>query len=159
MKKRLLLLLIITIGVLLVGCKKEDYSNVVITKIEYSYGGGFGTQADTADKIFTFTEGKLVVTNSYDDSTLEMELSKEKYEELVEFIKDRMSVFDEKTKKNTEVMDGGSSYLKVTLDDNTTKEMGGYMVSNKKYVEIKEKIYDITDLDAVKYYIKNIGEK
>lgn len=159
MKKRILLLLIITLGLVLVGCKKEDYSNVVITKIEYSYGGGFGTESTTAEKTFTFAEGKLVVTNSYDDSTLEMELSKEKYEELVEFIKERMSVFDEITKKDTDVMDGGSSHLKVTLDDNTTKEMGGYMVSNEKYVEIKEKIKEITDLDAVKYYIKNIGKR
>ena len=69
MKNKKILIIISCLIILLIGVviafvltnKKEEKITHNINEVKFSYGGGFGTEIDTASKIFTFTkDGKLV---------------------------------------------------------------------------------------------------
>lgn len=160
MKKLVLIIPIIMLSIFIVGCKdKHKYNNVTITKIEYSHSGGFGTVKDTAARTVTFTsDGKVVLSNKFDSSTATFEISKEDFETLSKYIKERMYIFDEKPAEQKDVMDGSSSSIKVELDDGTIKEYGGYMIDKKEYKEMKNKIFEYVDDDLYDEYEKNIGK-
>ena len=44
----------------------------------------------------------------------------------------------------------------IKLKDGQTKKIGGYMVKDKKYNDIKDKIYEIIDSKKLEQYEKNI---
>ena len=160
MKKNLFILLILLVGLLTIGCAKKDkYKDVEIVKIEYSYSGGYGTLIDTAKKMFTFyDDGKVVLSNSYDESTYSFEIGVDKYNDLCAFIKERMYIMDRNAREDNNVLDGNSSYLNVELDGGIKKSFGGYMVKDKEYIEIREKIYEYIDTEDLNNYIDNIGK-
>lgn len=152
-----LILTIIIIGGFFLFFNKDDYKDAEIIKIEYSYGGGFGTIVDVSNKNITFTnDGKVLLSNSYNSYTETLDIGEEKYNELSSYVKERLSLFDEKSREEHNVMDGGSSYMEVELKDGTIKKIGGYMVSNKKFKEIKDKITEILGNDRIHQYTRNI---
>ena len=166
MKNKKILIIISCIVLLLIGVvialiltNKEEKTTHNIIEVRFSYGGGFGTEIDTASKIFTFTkDGKLILTNSYDSHKEEIEFGKDKYEDLCEVINDNYSIFEKKVKEDNDVMDGGSSYIYIKLEDGKEYEVGGYMVRNEEFNNIKTKIFELVDKDVINEYKKNIGK-
>ena len=160
MKKNIIVIsiFIVIIALLVIFFPKgNDYSNNKIIEINYSYGGGFGTMVDTAEKTITITnDGTVVLSNDYNSYTESFNLSKSKYMELSNYIHDRISLFNEKAQEDVNVLDGGFSSIKIKLDNGETKKIGGYMIKNKKFNEIEVKISKIIDSDKLHQYHKNI---
>ena len=158
MKKVLFILPIALLCIFIMGCQNK-YENVNIIKIEYSYGGGFGTLIDTATKTITLNhDGSVILSNEYNDYTETHRIDESKYNDLVNFIKKRMAVMDKKADEDKNIADGSSSHLKIELDDGSSKKFGGYMVKDKKYIEIKEKIYETIGYDLIDNYSKKMKE-
>lgn len=135
---------------------KEEYD---IVKIEYSYGGGYGTRIDTASKYITFTsDGNVTFTNGYDDSTKSYNNGVEKYNELCNYINDRSRLFTKGVSEDKDVLDGGSSHIEIVLKDGTSHKIGGYMVSDTKYKEIVHKINELINKEELLNYVENIGK-
>ena len=162
MKKKIIIIIAI-LAIALIAIKfftRKNYSDVEITEIQFSHGGGYGTFISTATKTITFTpDGQVTLSNSYNSYTESFHISKSKYNELSNYILERMSLFDEKAKEEEGVMDGGSSYLTVKLNTGETKNIGGYMIKNTKFNEIKEKIYKLVDSDKRSQYADNIEKE
>ncbi len=150
-------IIIIIAAVTIISLMKNN--NIIdskITEISYSYGDGYGTIIDTAYKTITITqEGKVVLSNSYNSYTETFDIDQSKYKELSDFIVNRLSVFS-KVKEDNDVLDGNSSSIMIKLKDGQTKKIGGYMVKDKKYNDIKDKIYEIIDSKKLEQYEKNI---
>lgn len=135
----------------------EIKNNSDITVVKYSVGGGFGTIASTATKTMTFTkDGKLVFSNTYNSDTKDINLGVEKYNELCNYINDRMSLFTEDANENNEILDGLDFSLEITLKDGNTYKVGGYMISNPKFNEIVDKIYELIDMTEWNEYRDNL---
>lgn len=164
MKKKILPIIFVFLTIIIVATiliissmKNEKYKNYEIIEISYSYGGGFGTIIDTSNKTITFTpDGVIKLSNSYNSYTETFNINQSKYNELNDFIKENMSLFDEKPKENDDVLDGSHSSIQIKLKDGQTKKIGGYMITNKKFKKIKNKIYEIVDYKMLKQYEKNI---
>ncbi len=174
MKKKLLLIVIIVLVAIIVATTlivlsiknknnkdnkiiDDDNKNYEIVEIIYSYGGGFGTMADTADRTITFTpNGKVKLSNSFNSYTETLNIDKSKYAELKDFITKYISLFDEEPEENTGVLDGGHSSIKLKLENGQSKEIGGYMITNKNYDKIKDKIYEIVGTEKIRQYDSNI---
>lgn len=164
MKKKILPIIFVFLTIIIVATiliissmKNEKYKNYEIIEISYSYGGGFGTIIDTSNKTITFTpDGVIKLSNSYNSYTETFNIDQSKYNELNDFIKENMSLFDEKPKENDDVLDGSHSSIQIKLKDGQTKKIGGYMITNKKFKKIKNKIYEIVDYKMLKQYEKNI---
>ena len=126
---------VIVIAILLIISLNNDdkYKDYEIIEISYSYGGGFGTIIDASKKTITFTpNGKVKLSNSYNSYTEIFSIDQDKYKELNDFIIENISLFDEKPKEDENVLDGGSSRIQIRLKDGQIKEIGGYMIKNKK---------------------------
>ena len=163
MKKKMIpiiiaFIIIISATILIVSLiKKNNYKHYEIIEISYSYGDGFGTIIDTSDKTITFTpNGKVKLSNSYNSYTETFNISQSKYNELNDFITDNLSLFDEKPKEDNSVLDGSNSSIQIKLKNGQTKKIGGYMIKNKKFNKIENKIYEIIDLKRIKQYEDNI---
>lgn len=164
MKTKILPIIFVFLTVIIVATiliissmKNEKYKNYEIIEISYSYGGGFGTIIDTSNKTITFTpDGVIKLSNSYNSYTETFNIDQSKYNELNDFIKENMSLFDEKPKENDDVLDGSHSSIQIKLKDGQIKKIGGYMITNKKFKKIKNKIYEIVDYKMLKQYEKNI---
>ena len=164
MKKKILPIIFVFLTIIIVATiliissmKNEKYKNYEIIEISYSYGGGFGTIIDTSNKTITFTpDGVIKLSNSYNSYTETFNIDQSKYNELNDFIKENMSLFDEKPKENDDVLDGSHSSIQIKLKDGQIKKIGGYMITNKKFKKIKNKIYEIVDYKMLKQYEKNI---
>jgi hypothetical protein len=132
--------------------------NYEIIEISYSYGGGFGTIVDTSDKTITFTpDGIVKLSNSYNSYIETFNIDQSKYNELNDFVKENLSLFDEKPKEDKNVLDGGNSSIQIKLKNGQIKEIGGYMIVNKKFHKIKNKIYEIIDYKRLNQYEDNIA--
>ena len=164
MKTKILPIIFVFLTVIIVATiliissmKNEKYKNYEIIEISYSYGGGFGTIIDTSNKTITFTpDGVIKLSNSYNSYTETFNIDQSKYNELNDFIKENMSLFDEKPKENDDVLDDSHSSIQIKLKDGQIKKIGGYMITNKKFKKIKNKIYEIVDYKMLKQYEKNI---
>ena len=160
MKKRLLIIITIMVAILCVGCgKKNEKLDSDIIGIEYSFSNSYGNVVDTAKRIFKFqSDGNVLLSNDYDSSTVSFKITQKEYNELVEYISDRISVFDEKVNEETSVSDGIYSSITITLKNNSVKTMGGYMVTNKEYEEIRNKINELINNPTCESYVSNIGK-
>ena len=164
MKKKLLpiifvALVIIIVAIILIisSTKNKEFQNYEIIEISYSYGGGFGSIIDTSTKTFTFSpDGIVTLSNSYNSYIETLNISQIKYNELCNLIKDNFSLLDEKPKENDDILDGSSSGIQIKLKDGQIKDISGYMLENKKFKIIKNKIYEIIDSKSLKQYIDNI---
>ena len=149
MKKKILPIIFVFLTIIIVATiliissmKNEKYKNYEIIEISYSYGGGFGTIIDTSNKTITFTpDGVIKLSNSYNSYTETFNIDQSKYNELNDFIKENMSLFDEKPKENDDVLDGSHSSIQIKL---------------KEFKKIKNKIYEIVYYKMLKQYEKNI---
>lgn len=160
MKKSIFIFLFVLVGLVVVGCANNDkYKDVDIIKVEYSYSGGYGTNISVAERKFTFNnDGVVNLSNGFDNSTASFNIEKSDYDELANYIKEHIRLFDKKVREDSNVMDGTSSKVTLKLSDGTTKTFGGYMVRNKEYKEIVNKIYEYIDKDAFDEYDNNIGK-
>ncbi len=164
MKKNLLpiifvILVIIIVATILIilSMKNKNYKNYEIIEISYSYGGGFGTVIDTSEKTINFTpDGSVKLSNGYNSYTETFNISQSKYSKLNDLLKDNLSLFDEEPKEDDGVLDGYSSHIQVKLKNGQIKEIGGYMIQNKNYNKIKNKIYEIIDYERLNQYENNI---
>ena len=164
MKKKILPIIFVLLAVIIVAAiffissmKKEKYKDFEIIEISYSYGGGFGTIVDTSNKTITFTpDGIVKLSNSYNSYTETFNINQAKYKELNDFIKENLSLFNEKPREDKDVLDGGNSSIKIKLKDGQIKEIGGYMIKNKKFHKIKDKIFEIIDYKKIEKYENNI---
>ncbi len=137
--------------------KNNNKAKEEITEISYTYGGGFGTIVDTSAKTITFkSNGKVELSNSYNSYKETLNIEQSKYNNLCDYISDRISLFDENANENSSVLDGSSSKITIKLKNGKTKEIGGYMIQNKKYIEIEKKMFETIDKKALDQYEKNI---
>ena len=165
MKKRILPIIFVAFAVIIIATiliissmKSENYKTYEIIEISYSYGGGFGTIVDTSNKTITFTpDGIVKLSNSYNSYTETFNIDQSKYNELNDFVKENLSLFDEKPKEDKNVLDGGNSSIQIKLKNGQIKEIGGYMIENKKFHKIKNKIYEIIDYKRLNQYEDNIA--
>ena len=164
MKKKILLSIFVALAVIIIAAiliisstKNKDYKNYEIIEISYSYGGGLGTIVDTSNKTITFTpDGIVKLSNSYNSYTETFSINQSKYNELSDFIKENLSLFDEKPKEAKDVLDGSNSSIQIKLKNGQIKEIGGYMIKNKKFHKIEKKIHEIIDYKKIKQYEDNI---
>ena len=160
MKKRTLQIIFVAFAVIIIATiliissmKNKNYKNYEIIEISYSYGGGFGTIVDTSNKTITFTpDGIVKLSNSYNSYTETFNIDRSKYNELNDFVKVNLSLFAEKPKEDKNVLDGGNSSIQIKLKNGQIKEIGGYMIENKKFHKIKNKIYEIIDYKRLNQY-------
>ena len=165
MKKRILPIIFVAFAVIIIATiliissmKSKNYKNYEIIEISYSYGGGFGTIVDTSNKTITFTpDGIVKLSNSYNSYTETFNIDQSKYNELNDFVKEYLSLFDEKPKEDKNVLDGGNSSIQIKLKNGQIKEIGGYMIENKKFRKIKNKIYEIIGYKRLNQYEDNIA--
>ena len=151
-----IIVIIAGISLILINNNKEKPKEE-ITEISYTYGGGFGTVVDTANKTITISQnGEVVLSNSYNSYKETLNIEQSKYNNLRDYISDRISLFDEKANENSSVLDGSSSKITIKLKNGKTKEIGGYMIQNKKYIEIEKKMFETIDKTALDQYKKNI---
>lgn len=164
MNKKVLPIIFVSVAVIIVASilitssrKNKKYDDYEIIEISYIYGGGFGTIADTSDKTITFTsEGKVKLSNNFNSYTETFNINQGKYNELYDFIIDNLSLFDEEPREDKEILDGSTSSIQIKLKDGQIKEIGGYMIENKKFQKIKNKILDTIGHKKLKQYEDNI---
>lgn len=101
MKNKKMLIIFIIIFIVLISLlaykfiSYKKYSNLEITRIVYSYGGGFGTKKETATKTITInSDGLVTFSNSYNSLIDSFSIDLSKYVELTNYIKKRMSLFN-----------------------------------------------------------------
>lgn len=162
MKKRILSIIFVAFAIIIITTiliiSSMINKNYEIIEISYSYGGGFGTIVDTSNKTITFTpDGIVKLSNSYNSYTETFNIDQSKYNELNDFVKENLSLFDEKPKEDKNVLDGGNSSIQIKLKNDQIKEIGGYMIENKKFHKIKNKIYEIIDYKRLNQYEDNIA--
>lgn len=165
MKKRILPIIFVAFAVIIIATiliissmKSNNYKNYEIIEISYSYGGGFGTIVDASNKTITFTpDGIVKLSNSYNSYTETFNIDQSKYNELNDFVKENLSLFDEKPKEDKNVLDGGNSSIQIKLKNGQIKEIGGYMIENEKFHKIINKIYEIIDYKRLNQYEDNIA--
>ena len=171
MKKKSLLVVLMFLLVFVSGCTKKDETNNKkiekqrpnygeIVSVDYSFSESYGTAASTATRYFKITpDGKIFISNAFDDSTLTLDIGIEKYNELTKYIYDRIEVFDEEIKDDVNVLDGSSSGIGITFDSGESKRISGYMVTNKKFNQIEGKIYKLIDGDKYREYVTTLSNK
>ncbi len=134
--------------------KQDEQLN--IATIVYSFGGGYGTLASTASRIITiYSDGHVLFSNSYNDYVEESDIEITGYNELKSFINARKDIFNRGVKENHNVSDGGSSHIKIILDNGEEYTVGGYMVDDNTFGEIVNKIYRTIDSNKFNEYQKN----
>ena len=165
MKKRILSIIFVAFAIIIIATiliissmKNKNYNDYEIIEISYSYGGGFGTIVDTSNKTITFTpDGIVKLSNSYNSYTETFNIDQSKYNELNDFVKENLSLFEEKPKEAKDVLDGSYSSIRIKLKNGQAKEIGGYMIKNQNFDKIKNKIYEIIDYKKLNQYKDNIA--
>ncbi len=153
----IIVIVIITIILILVLINKKTHTNDEIIEINYSYGGGFGTIISTSYKKISINQnGEITFSNNYNSYIEKDSINQEKYDELKDFILNRISLFNEKPLDNENVLDGTTSSIIIKFKTGEVKEIGGYMIKNNKYQEIKDKIYETISAERINKYVKNI---
>lgn len=135
-----------------------------IVKIEYSFSSNYGTMLDCAKYTITIEkDGTVTLKNSYhEDYVKTYTISVDEYDKLATYIEKNMKVFDVEDRTDNDVMDGGSSHVKITLEDGKTHETGGANPSGKDYDNLTLEIRNTVNSDKIKEYkneVKALGEK
>lgn len=152
-KKVIILLVVIMLALIVIGfCYfynksfKED-----IVFIEYSFGGGYGTQADCETIFIKFNDDNKVEISAIGGKINKViSINEDDVNELKNIIKENVPKLKEDL-SNNHVMDGSSSHITI----NGTHKFGGYAVNDENYHKITSKIYEIVG----KKEIRNIREK
>ena len=152
-KKVIILLVVIMLALIVIGfCYfynksfKED-----ISFIEYSFGGGYGTKADTETIFIKFKDDNQVEISAIEGKINKViSINEDDVNELKNIIKENVPKLKEDL-SNHNVMDGSYSHIKI----NGTHNFGGYAVNDENYCKITSKIYEIVGQEE----IGNIREK
>ena len=133
----------------------ENSETLDIVSVSYSHGGGYGIEFYT---IITITENEIKFSNKYNDYVETYDMEKGKFYELVAYINNNISIFNNGVKENNAVTDGSSSNITIILKNGEERKVGGYMVEDEKYSGIVNKIFEMIDGDKFTEYRKNIDK-
>lgn len=161
MKKILviILMIIVVLGVCIMVKNKENRIDTDLNdsniEISYESSGGFGTMSDTAPVTVTIN-GKKAVIRYENKIKKEISFDKAKFSELVELINKNFSKIKEDASTKMDVMDGSDSFITVkNLKTKKEYTVGGYMPDDKNFLEIRDKIYEVIDSDAIHEFRRN----
>ena len=160
MKKRYVIIIggiLLLLGIVLYVRNLTIRNDSGINYIEYSYGGGYGTIADTATKTIKISgNGKVVFSNSYNNSVQKFRISQETYNDLCQYIEENSSIFIIKPHENNNVLDAGSADITIRYDDGAEYTVGGYAISNQKFSDMEEHIIDAVGRERFYEYVDSI---
>ena len=153
----LLIILVLISGILIAGYKKKrdlkEKDKIIATSkfvITYSYGGGFGTIAQTASKEITIDQDGNITfraPNYEEIEPVKYKMTKNQAKALYSILISGGFLDLKEDLSNNDVLDAGSSSIKIE-SDNFEKEIGGYAAfTNKKYAKLTSEI------------IKDVGEE
>ena len=127
--------------------------------IQYSSGGGYGTQAKSATITVNIdSNGKVTLTNNYDSNVeSSFQIDSEKYADLTRYINDHMSVFSVKERGHDDVLDAGSYYLTVKRTGGDEYKTGGYAATlDDDFQQMRSKIIDTIGEEEYNSYVKTV---
>ena len=152
-KKVIIVSVVIIVALMVIGIcyfyNKRFNDDIVF--IEYSFGGGYGTQADCETIFIKFNDDNKVEISAIEGKISKViSINEEDVNELKNIIGENVSKLEEDL-SNNDVMDGSSSYITI----NGAQKFGGYAVTDENYRKIASKIYEIVGQEE----IENIKEK
>lgn len=127
--------------------------------IQYSSGGGYGTQAMSATITVNIdSNGKVTLTNNYDSNVeSSFQIDSEKYADLTHYINDHMSVFSVKERDHDDVLDAGSYYLTAKKTGGDEYKTGGYAATlDDDFQQMCSKIIDTIGEEEYNSYVKTV---
>ncbi len=153
-------ILLCLLGVLLyykVIKPKRIENNSDITYIEYSFGGGYGTIADTATRNIIIDEsGHVSFTNNYDSHIETFTLNNLEYDKLRTFIMESFDLFINKPRENNDVLDGVTSHITIKRVSGEEYKIGGYAIMDNRYGKMVNKIIDTAGRERFNKYSESI---
>ena len=137
---------------------QEIIDNLEISSIEYSSGGGFGTQAETATiTVIINDDGSVEFTNSYKESlTNEFKIEEANVKDLENYINENRDIFFKENITDEEALDASSEYIKVKTKDGKSYDVGGYCVIDDQFDEIVDKIIESAGEEEYTEYLKEV---
>lgn len=132
--------------------------NLEISSIEHSYGGGFGTAAETATiTIIINDDGNVQFTNNYKETLIkEFKIDETIVKDLENYINKNCEIFSKKDITNKDAQDAGSEYIRVKTKDGKSYEIGGYCVTDNQFNEITNKIIETAGKEEYTKYKKEV---
>lgn len=132
--------------------------NLEISSIEYSYEGGFGSEADTATiTIIINDDGNVQFTNNYKKTLIKkFKIDETIVKDLENYINKNCEIFSKKDITNEDALDAGSEYIRVKTKEGKSYEIGGYCVSDNQFNEIANKIIETAGKEEYTKYRKEI---
>ena len=144
-KKLYILLILLPLVILIIWlcCLNKNKNIDGIVEVRYSTNDSYGTESSTSSMVAVISkDGIVTFANSYNAESTSLNISPEKFSELVKVINDNSSIFYNKVKEDENISDGSYSYITIkTVDGEMT--VGGYMVSDQKYINIENKILEV----------------
>ena len=164
--KIILIIIIVSLLILFAYCAIKKYyaiQNIInsdIISIIYSEQGGYGTKQQIATKKVEITnEGYVIYTNNYNEIfTEKFSIDISKFKTLNNYVVENIEIFTTNLKEERYVSDGGSSYITIKLADGRDFTIGGYMITNKSFSKLVDKILEITDKNRFNSYSKAVSE-
>ncbi len=151
--------LVIIMAIIVYFMGKNKPTNYEIKTITYSYSASFGLEKDTALKrVIINSDGMVILKNDFDSLVENYTISSNEYKELHDYVNERGSIFDQELNQNLAVSDGSYNYLSIILSNGDEKTVGGYMITNKKFDEIRDKIIEIVGQNKINNYRLNVGK-
>lgn len=155
-KKVIILLLVIILAVVILGViyilnSKKFNEDIIV--IEYTTGGGFGTLADCEEISIKFNEDNRIKISAINGKLEKViSVSENDVAELKNIIKENISGLKEDL-SDDDALDASYSYITIN-----NMKFGGYAVSNKNFIEIKNKILEIVGQEKIKEFRESIGK-
>lgn len=155
----LLVLIIIAIVLLTTSGKDKEPSKYSII---YSYGGGFGTYADSLKREITIYDNGNV-TIDLENHEVKVEpisyvVDKDKVEEVFNYLIDNGFKDMKEDLSSSDVLDAGSSYIEIK-SDTLNKKVGGYAAfTNKKYSKMSKKVNELIDDMKLEEFDKRVDK-
>ncbi len=137
---------------------QEIIDNFEINSIEYSSGGGFGTQAETATiTVIINDDGSVKFTNNYKESLInEFKIDEAIVKDLENYINENSNIFFKENITDEEASDASSEYIKVKTKDGKSYAAGGYCVIDGQFDEIVNKIIESAGEEEYTEYLKEV---
>ena len=155
-------ILLFSFFVYLIYPKVDNTLDEIVPKeytITYTYGGGFGTVAQTVSKeaiIKSNGDVTIQVVNSNSADPMKFTVDKDDVEELYKYLmKNNFKKMREKI-TDDKVMDAGTEYIELETPD-FTRKIGGYAAStNNRFAKLENKIKETIGKDKIDEYNKII---
>lgn len=139
--------------------KDQKIDNLEINYIEYSNGGGFGTEAECATKsIIIKDDGYVKLTNEYNKNIVEeFKIDEVVVRELVDYINENFEVFSKEDITDDDASDASSQYIIIKTKDGKNYKIGGYCVIDEQFNGIAKKIIDSIGKEEYKTYCNKVN--